>query len=169
MAQTQITQPTYTNPETIKENIFHFQENEVGLQHWQTDAAIRLCDDGCIDIFSGTTIGLRVDPDEVAPSISMFGPQVNVLGKSIHLLTQPNRLLWNNWCFNSQLYEWCRMAPLGVGASPRNFKLKCDYEVKTSKGWEHVETLIPPYLKNNVPNRYSDQIKSLISSYGITL
>ncbi len=150
-----------------RDTIEYFQKEEVGIHHWDNNSVVRICDDGCIDSFVGETIGIRLDP--TAQSANIFSPKVNVFGNRVNLLTNPDGLIWNSWKFNPSIYEWCGIAPLGVSTSPRNFKLMCDYEVKTAKGWEHVQILLPPYLKDNNPVKYSTDIKNIISGLGLPL
>jgi hypothetical protein len=146
----------------------YFQEDEVAIHHWDNNSVVRICDDGCIDSFASETIGVRIDPE--GKSVSTFAPKINLFGSRINMLTKPNGLVWNKWQFNPALYQMCSSIPLRSWPSPRNFKLVCDYEVYDPEdGWSHVQTLIPPYLKDTTPENYSPEVKKIIQDLGLPL
>jgi hypothetical protein len=157
-----------TNKKNVNENnLKYFQEDEVGLYHWDNNSVVAIRDNGCIDAFVESTVGIRLDSK--AQSINMFAPKINMYGTRTHIRTEPYSLVWNKWRFNPELYGWCSSAPLNVATSPRNFKLVCDYEVLTPDGWEHVQALVPPYLKDNYQETYSTEVRAIINELGIKI
>lgn len=149
---------------TNRKGITDFQEHEVGLRHPLNDAIVRLKDNGVVDVFSEKTIGMKLDPN--ARSTNLFAPKINVFGTKTNIFTARNNLIWNGWRFNSKLYEMCDYAPLRSASNPRNFKLKCDYIDETG---EHVEVLIPPYLKDTSKDAYSPEVKDIAKQLGLII
>lgn len=162
--------PSYINYELLKERMHYFQENEVALHHWNNGSTIRICDDGCLDIFANKTTGLRIDPYLESPSVSLFAQKINLLSKKTSIYTNPNKLMWNKWLFNSSIYEWCKNAPMQSDVSPRKFRAKFDYEIWTEEDkWEHVDILMPPYIKDKEQERFSNFILDTIKGLGINI
>ena len=54
-------------------------------------------------------------------------------------------------------------------SSPRRFRGRFDYEVWTDEGWEHVDVLIPPYIKDSEQNRFSDFVLDAVKNLGINI
>lgn len=160
---------TEVDPEIELDSILYFQEDEIALHHWENRSVIVIRDSGCIDAFVDDVNGIRLDPD--AKSQNFFASKINLFGRRTHLHTDPYQLIWNKWQFNPEIYEWCRRAPItNSNQSPRNFKLKGDYEYWDSKDkcYKHAEVLLPPYYPDMQSEYFSIEVKKIIDDLGFT-
>ena len=78
------------------------EEEEVALKHDETQAIVKLTDDGFVDIFAGPQLGIRLDPN--TNSINLFGDSVNVIANNFNVRTKPYGFNWNGKAFNPALY-----------------------------------------------------------------
>lgn len=79
------------------------KEDEIALKHPHTGAIVKLCDDGCIDLFAGEQLGIRLDPNTETANI--FADNINFFGKNVNFRTNPHGLTWNGYAFNPALHE----------------------------------------------------------------
>ena len=82
---------------------YKIKPSEIALKHPDTDAIVKLTDDGFIDIFAGPQLGVRVDPN--TNSINLFGDTVNVISNQFNIRTKPYGFNWNGRVFNPSLYD----------------------------------------------------------------
>jgi hypothetical protein len=82
---------------------YTIKAQEVALKHPETDAIVKLTDDGFIDIFADDKLGVRLDPS--TKSITLFGDNVNVLAQNLNLKTKPDGFTWNGRAFNSNILK----------------------------------------------------------------
>jgi hypothetical protein len=86
----------------MNKNIYKYSGTEPGISHPKKDASIKLRDDGCIDIFAGDNVGIRLDPN--AGSVNIFGDKVNLWTSSTSIHTEENSLMWNYNPLNPDMY-----------------------------------------------------------------
>lgn len=86
--------------ENIKDSLI--KEDEVGIKHPILGTSIKLSDDGCIDIFAGEHLGIRLDPN--TESANIFADNINFFGKNVNFRTKPRGFVWNGHSFNPDMY-----------------------------------------------------------------
>ena len=86
----------------LHKNTYKYTGTEPGISHPNTGAAVKLRDDGCIDIFAGENTGIRIDPN--ANSLNLFGDKVNIWSSETSIHTEENSLMWNYNPLNPDLY-----------------------------------------------------------------
>lgn len=69
------------------------KEKEVGLKHDEAGSIIKLSDDGCIDIFAGDEVGIRLDPN--TRTINFFADHLNIFSGEVRMRTAPYGVSWN--------------------------------------------------------------------------
>lgn len=77
---------------------YQIKENEIALKHPDTGAVVKLTDDGFIDVFAGSHVGVRIDPH--TNSINFFGDSVNVITNQFNVKTKPYGFNWNGRVFD---------------------------------------------------------------------
>lgn len=70
-------EPVYECVEAIS-NVSYFKEDDIGLYHPEISSIVKLTDDGCIDIFTQSNTGVRINPHN--KSIKFFGENFNFSG-----------------------------------------------------------------------------------------
>lgn len=70
------------------------QRKEVALKHPLTDAALKMNDDGTVDLFGNDRAGIRIDP--LTNSLYLYGDNVHVFSHNTRIRTNPLGLEWNN-------------------------------------------------------------------------
>jgi hypothetical protein len=137
--------------ENIKDHLI--KEDEIALKHPQTGATVKLCDDGCIDIFAGEQLGLRLDPSN--KSALIFADNIHFFGKTVNFRTKPDGFMWNGSTFNPELYY-------------EDDKEK-ELSFKGTKKYDGVEkeVSIKPMIKNTNTTQYSEGMLSILSELGL--
>lgn len=131
--------------------------NEVGIKHPETEAVVRLNDDGTIHVFASETLGIIMDPH--SKSINFIGENINFFSHKTHLKTKPTGLLWNENSFNSQLYyEDQNEGKVSFVGKKQKFK---------NKKWAEEEIEIQPFHKRKGKNTYSPGILEMLDDLGI--
>ena len=74
------------------------KEYEIALKHPDTGAVVKLTDDGFIDVFAGSQVGVRIDPH--TNSVNFFGDSVNVIANNFNVKTKPYGFNWNGRVFD---------------------------------------------------------------------
>lgn len=136
--------------------------DEVALKHPQTGAIVRLRDDGCIDIFAGDQLGIRLDPQ--TNSINLFGERINFFGGQIHFRSKPNGLIWNGYSLNPELYyETDQEKELTLKGSKKAWVFDKD------KGWHWAEKdwTVRPFVPSNSPAQYSKGMLEILQELGL--
>lgn len=136
--------------------------DEIALRHPKTGAIVKLSDDGCIDIFGGPTLGLRMDPN--TNSLNFFGETINLLGKQVNIETKPNGLSWNNYAFNSNLYYQNEEER---GQRITGKKEKWSYSKEKGWHWKEEDWSVQPMLEKGSRTRYSDGVLSIMENLGL--
>jgi len=91
------------NHENVNAKDYKIKEYEVALKHRDTEAIVKLTDDGMIDIFASGELGLRVDPN--TNSFNLFGNTVNLMATNLNMKTGAYGLTWNGKAFNPNANE----------------------------------------------------------------
>ena len=78
------------------------KEDEIALKHPDSEAIVRLTDDGFVDIFAGDALGIRIDP--ITNSVNLIGDNVNIVANQLNLKTKPYGFTWNGRAFDPTLY-----------------------------------------------------------------
>ena len=74
-----------------------FSQREVGLNHPDTPAFIKLNDDGDIEIFAAPGIGIV---------ISAVGNSISLFADNVRMFTKDDGLRWNNYNFNHSAIDY---------------------------------------------------------------
>jgi hypothetical protein len=134
---------------------YHFSGNEPGIAHPTTGSSVRLRDDGCIDIFAGENLGIRLDPN--ANSVNIFGDVVNIWSSKTSIHTDANRLLWNYNPLNPDMYQHYNEDYLVSGTMK--------VWDKNKKEWKRVAHNVRPYLKSIENETLNWAVKELIEKF----
>ncbi len=139
----------------VYEDLYKYRANEPGFTHPHTGASVRLRDDGCVDIFCGEHVGIRMDPN--AKSVNVFAEKFNVWSTTTSIHTDRDKFLWNYNPINPEIYEWQvrvdnDMWPW-IGpyhGQRRRFKSFYEYEQydEPSSSWITVNLKLRPYMRN---------------------
>lgn len=152
---------------TIKNNARYFQEEEIGMVHWDNNSAVTIRNNGNIDIFSESSTGLRIDPS--GQSINSFSSRFNIFSNRTYIRTDPEGLVWNGWQLNPAFYEWCKRAPYTKKfVSPRNFTVKCNYQWwdDEEEKWKEREVLLPPFIEDKHKEMYEQEVQNILQNMG---
>lgn len=82
---------------------YTIKEREVALKHPETQALVKLTDDGFVDIFADNQLGIRLDPS--TNSITLFGDNINVLAQRFNIKTNQDGFTWNGRAFNPDILQ----------------------------------------------------------------
>lgn len=82
---------------------YAIKEREVALKHPETQALVKLTDDGFVDIFADDQLGIRLDPS--TKSITLFGDNINILAQKFNIKTTPDGFTWNGRAFNPSILQ----------------------------------------------------------------
>lgn len=129
------------------------KEDEVALKHPVNGATIKVTDDGCIDLFAGEEIGIRLDPN--TNSALIFADNIHFFGSTVNFRTKPDGFLWNGYSFNPALYY----------EDDKENGLK----FKGTKSYSGVQqdVSVSPMVKNNNVIQYSDGMISILNELGL--
>lgn len=86
----------------IHKKTYKYSGTEPGISHPNTSASVKLRDDGCVDIFAGDNVGIRLDPN--AGSVNIFGDKVNLWSSTTSIHTEENSFMWNYNPLNPDMY-----------------------------------------------------------------
>lgn len=137
--------------ENTKDSII--KEDEIALKHPITGATVKVCDDGCIDIFAGERLGIRLDPSTNTANI--FGDNINFFGKNVNFRTKPNGLIWNGYSFNPALYY--------EDEKENNLQLQ---GIKMHDG-QAREVAVSPMIRATQKAQYSEGMMSILAELGL--
>lgn len=143
-----------------------YGDYETGLKNEKSGAGISVRDDGCIDIFSSPTTGVRLDPK--SQSITFITETITSVSKTFNLRTKPDGFRWNGYPINPQLYSKTELNPT---AMTKDFQLagREQYYNKKKKKWEWREVYIPPVGKKVTANEFSDEVINMMKDMGIPI
>ena len=139
------------------EQSYRYKGDEPGFTHPVTGASVRMRDDGCIDIFAGPMLGIRMDPN--ANSINLICEKLNIWSRTTSMHTDNDKFLWNYMPINPQIRQmqkavdgdgWPYTGP--YEGQRRYFTAVHEYEqyVCDEDGcrWEVVSPKYRPYLRD---------------------
>jgi len=144
---------------------YKFTGNEPGIVHPITKSSVKLRDDGCIDLFAGQGLGIRIDPN--AGSVNVFADKFNVWSSTTSIHTNDNDFMWNYWPFNPELY---RHIPWQRNYIPYNYMVKGKrLEWDQLYGWQWKDFDMHPFLPNREKSMLSEGSKKMLKNQNVAL
>ncbi|HLO11236.1 MAG TPA: hypothetical protein VK190_03145 [Pseudoneobacillus sp.] len=71
-----------------------FQGTEVGISHANSGSHVKIHDDGTIDLFASSSLGIRLDP--VNQAINIIAKKVSINTENYNLQTNPSKFKLNS-------------------------------------------------------------------------
>jgi hypothetical protein len=141
---------------------YYIEPTEVALKHPELDSIVRMNDDGCIDIFAGQSLGIRLDPS--TQSVNIYGENLNFFGKKINMKTKTDGLVWNGHYFNPQAYF--------QSETERDQYLVGDKEYwvhNKEQGWhwERQTWRYKPMIQTTGKTKYSEGMVEILQNLGL--
>lgn len=129
------------------------KDDEIALKHPVNGAMVKVTDDGCVDLFAGDQLGIRLDPN--TNSALIFADNIHFFGKTVNFRTQPNGLVWNGYNFNPSLYY--------------EDSIESSLKFKGTKNYSGVQkdVSVSPMLKNSNVTQYSEGMLSILTELGL--
>jgi hypothetical protein len=146
---------------------YFIKEDEVALKHPRTGAVVKLTDDGFVDIFAGTTLGIRLDPK--SNSINFFGDTMNFVTKQMNIVTKPNGLCWNGYYFNPELYieNDTERTQMLMGTKEYYHETHEPDPEDRRIEWHRDTWGIQPMVRTGAKRRYSEGMVKLLEDMGL--
>lgn len=138
------------------------KEDEIALKHPNSNATVKLSDDGCIDLFAGPQLGIRIDPN--TNSVNIFGDNLNFFGKQVQVKSKANGFVWNGRAFNPQLYY---EDDLERGKTLKGARDKWVHTDKEGWHWERQDWEVAPFLPSTNKTRYSEGMIEVLQGLGL--
>lgn len=129
------------------------KEDEIALKHPINGATVKLSDDGCVDLFAGEQLGIRLDPN--TNSALIFADNIHFFGNNVNFRTKPNGFIWNGYSFNPSLYY-----------EDNN---ESGLALKGTKNYNGTQkdVNISPMLKNSNVVQYSEGMINILTELGL--
>lgn len=146
---------------------YFIDQNEIALKHPVVDSIVRINDDGCIDIFAKSNLGIRLDP--TTDSINFFGENLNFMGKKINFKTKTDGLVWNGYYFNPQLYYEDEVEKGQVLSGTKQYyhmSHEADPEERSVK-WHTDSWSVQPMVKTTSKIKYSEGMIKILTDLGL--
>lgn len=144
------------------EKDYLIKQTEIALKHPETDSLVKLQDDGCIDIFAGPKLGVRVDPQ--TNSVNLFGDNVNIIANNFNIKTKPNGFKWNGYYLNPELYyEDDKQKEQKIAGTIK----KWVHNPQLGWHWEEQSWNVRPMLKSKTRVQYSEGMLNILKDFGL--
>lgn len=146
---------------------YFISPDEIAIKHPVVDSIVRINDDGCIDIFAKSNLGIRLDP--TTDSINLFGENINFLGKKINFKTKPDGLVWNGYHFNPQLYyEDENEKGQMLTGTKQYYHMSHEPDPKDrSVKWHTDSWGLQPMIKTTNKTKYSEGMIAILNDLGL--
>lgn len=154
--------PSFADTVSVDRNDYFITQDEIAIKHPDLDSIVKINDDGCIDIFASSTLGIRLDPTN--NSINFFGDNINLFSKKLSVTTNPDGFVWNNNYFNAEVYYQSDTEKDQYATGDKNYWV---YNEDEGWHWERQTWRYKPMIPTTGRVKYSDSMKKILSNMGL--